>query len=170
MDFTRRDAMVGAAALGLAGPLSAALSPRTLSDPKATAEARALYSYLWSIYGRKTLTGQQESPGKVRDELPYIQRTTGRQPALLGLDYIDPGEWAGIQERSIAWHRAGGLVTICWHWGAPDIGTGYESTGWTICYGCWAGPGRTSIRPTIRGKIRIKPAGSVGSPPCTRRR
>lgn len=33
-----------------------------------------------------------------------------------------------MNERAIAWHRSGGIVTLCWHWGAPDIGTGYENS------------------------------------------
>jgi len=133
--INRRDAMLAAAAAGLmAGRTHAApapLPPRgTLSNPKASAEARALYRYLWSIYGTHTLTGQQEqnfSPAGPRLELDYLQKATGKQPALLGLDYIEPTDQLGVNERATAWYRSGGVVTLCWHWGAPDIGTGYEN-------------------------------------------
>jgi len=125
--LNRRETLAGAA-LGLLPGRVIAAGVRTLSNPRASAGARALYAYLWSIYRRRTLTGQQESPGRVRDELPYLRRNTGRQPALLGLDYIHPHDWPGVAARAIDWHRAGGLVTLCWHWGAPDIGTGYENS------------------------------------------
>ncbi|WP_294392821.1 glycosyl hydrolase [uncultured Sphingomonas sp.] len=132
MTITRRLALAGAGAAGLlaATPLSAQ-SPRRLSNRKASREAKALYAYLWSIYGRKTLTGQQEqnfTPAGARTELDYLQRVTGKQPALLGLDYIEPSDEIGVNQRAIAWHRSGGIVTICWHWGAPDVGTGYENS------------------------------------------
>jgi len=151
MALNRRETLAGAAALSmLIGSASAAAGPRALSNPHASAGARALYAYLWSIYGRRTLTGQQESPGKVRDELSYLRRTTGRQPALLGLDYIHPADWRGVAERSIAWHRAGGLVTLCWHWGAPDIGTGYENSKKDFDVAAALTPGTPQYRLMIR--------------------
>jgi mannan endo-1,4-beta-mannosidase len=128
--ISRRELVGGAAALAMAGPAGAAAGGhrRELSNPAASPEARRLYRYLWSIYGRRTLAGQQERPVGPRDELDYLERVTGRLPALLGLDYIIPSENAGVNARAVAWHRSGGIVTLCWHWGAPDIGTGYENS------------------------------------------
>jgi mannan endo-1,4-beta-mannosidase len=113
-----------------AAAVAAAPAPpsRQLGNPRASAPARRLYRYLWSIYGRRTLTGQQERPVAPRDELDYLQRETGRLPALLGLDYIIPSENEGVNARALAWHRAGGIVSLCWHWGAPDVGSGYENS------------------------------------------
>lgn len=129
--LTRREAMAAGAAIGLVpAAAGAAAASRRLSNPAASAEARGLYRYLWSIYGNHTLTGQQEqnfTPAGPRQELDYIQRVTGKQPALLGLDYIEPSDQQAVNARAIAWHRSGGIVTLCWHWGAPDIGTGYEN-------------------------------------------
>jgi mannan endo-1,4-beta-mannosidase len=129
MIVTRREALAGAAAAALApATVRARGTVPALSNPAASGAARALNAYLRSIYGRHTLTGQQESPGARRDEIAYIERTTGRLPALLGLDYILPHDWAGVATGAIDWHRAGGIVTLCWHWGAPDIGIGYENS------------------------------------------
>lgn len=128
LHLTRRAALVGAASLGLLPAAAGAATARHLSNPTASSKARRLYRYLWSVYGRHTLTGQQESPAGKRDELDYIQRVTGRLPAILGLDYIIPSEWDGVYERALAWSRSGGIVALCWHWGAPDIGTGYENS------------------------------------------
>lgn len=132
--LTRRAALAaGTVAALLPAAARASALPRrgVLSNPRASAKAQALYRYLWSIYGRRTLTGQQEqnfSPAGPRTELDYIRRVTGKQPALVGFDYIEPRDEAGVNARAIAWHRSGGIVTICWHWGAPDIGTGYENS------------------------------------------
>jgi mannan endo-1,4-beta-mannosidase len=129
--MTRRSVLASSAAGLLAGPALAAAPDRRLSNRAASREAKALYAYLWSLYGRRTLTGQQEqnfTPAGPRTELDYIQKITSKLPALLGLDYISPSDEDGVNERAIAWHRAGGIVSICWHWGAPDIGTGYENS------------------------------------------
>lgn len=102
-----------------------------LSNPKASPEARALYAYLCGIYGKKTLTGQQESiwHGGPRYELDYIEKVSGKLPAVLGLDYIDPNDWVAANDRATRWYKEeGGIPTICWHWGAPTIGTGYENS------------------------------------------
>jgi hypothetical protein len=129
MIVTRREALAAMAASGLVPAAArAGAGDRRLGNPAASGAARRLYAYLWSIYGRHTLTGQQETPGPHRDEIAYIERTTGRRPALLGLDYILPQDWSGVAERAIDWHRAGGIVSLCWHWGAPDIGIGYENS------------------------------------------
>lgn len=137
MHVNRREVVASATAFALipyaaiARTVGAAVPARALSDPRASAEARALYRYIWSIYGTKTLTGQQEqnfTPAGARVELDFIQRVTGRQPALLGLDYIEPKDQVAVNERATAWYRSGGIVSLCWHWGAPDIGTGYENS------------------------------------------
>ena len=133
--MSRRMTLAGAAAIVAASGLAtgrawAKAAARSLSNPAASAEARALYAWLWSIYGTKTLTGQQEQNFKSAGaglELNHIRRVTGKAPALLGFDYMDPEDQAATNARALAWHKAGGIVSICWHWGAPDIGTGYEN-------------------------------------------
>lgn len=133
MTLNRRQALGAAGALGMACGLPALATPvaRRLSNPRATPATRRLYDYLWSQYGRKTLTGQQEQGSPLSNpngELAYLRRVTGKSPAILGLDYIDPPDHAAVNERASAWARSGGIVTLCWHWGAPDVGTGYENS------------------------------------------
>lgn len=131
MRVSRRSTLATGLALAAVGGTARAEAPsRRLSNLRASVEASALYGFLWSLYGRKTLTGQQElgvARAGPRVELDYIARVTGRQPAILGLDYMDPRDNAAVNERATAWHRSGGIVTLCWHWGAPDVGTGYEN-------------------------------------------
>ena len=126
---TRRAAMTAGLAFAMApGMARSTPSSRQLSNPNASAEARALYTLLWRFYGRKTLAGQQEGVARPDVKLDYIEKATGRLPAILGLDYIEPRLNAGVNDRATAWSRSGGIVTICWHWGAPDIGPGYENS------------------------------------------
>lgn len=95
---------------------------KTLSDPKATASARALMRSLVGRYGSGTLSGQYDHA-----ESDYIRAITGRIPALLGDDFMDysPSRIArGAQpdrttEGMIAAARAGQIVTMSWHWNAP---------------------------------------------------
>ncbi|WP_419194473.1 glycosyl hydrolase [Novipirellula herctigrandis] len=108
------------------GPVNGKFKP--LSNAGASAEARELYGYLCGQEGNGILAGQQESTwvrGNPEDEMEYIQEHTGKLPAIRGLDYI---AYNGVTERSIQWWNRGGIVSICWHWGAPSKGMGYRAS------------------------------------------
>lgn len=130
--ISKRTFLAGLAASGLVPAAALADGARrgTLSNPQASARARSLYRYLNDVWGKHTLTGQQESMwGRgTRYELDYIEELTGKQPAVLGLDYIDPPRRSGVNDRAAAWYNDGGIATICWHWGNPMAGPGYESS------------------------------------------
>lgn len=100
-----------------------------LTNPNSTPGAVRLYEYLWSLKGKGILSGQQEFPMNRNDgeELRYLMEVTGQEPAILGLDYIS-NDFHGVNERAIAWHKKGGIVSICWHWGIPPHGLGYLSS------------------------------------------
>lgn len=96
-----------------------------LIDPQATKEAGRLMAYLCEIYGRYMLTGQQVGVGQ-HHEPEVIREATGKYPAVLGFDMMDysPGRTERGAEScdvdlAIDWWRRGGIVTFCWHWGAP---------------------------------------------------
>ena len=137
MILSKRDLLAAgaAAALGL-GAVWPGVAPAAtpgkgeLSNPGASARARALYRYLNDVWGHRTLTGQQESiwHGGPRYELDYIQQVSGKQPVVLGLDYIDPADRAGVNRRARAWYEGGGIATLCWHWGNPLVGPGYVNS------------------------------------------
>lgn len=97
--------------------------PAVLTDPRATPAARRLHAYLVELYGRQTLSGQQDL-GEVR----RIGELTGREPAVAALDFMDysPSRLehgatpAGQTEAAIEWVRSGGgILSYCWHWNAP---------------------------------------------------
>lgn len=106
-----------------------------LTNLNASKEAKKLFNYISSIYGKKILSGQQESGTGWRsspnDEMDYIKAKTGKHPAIRGLDYINE-DFDGVTKRSIDWWEKGGIVSICWHWGIPPKGVGYESSQETI--------------------------------------
>lgn len=103
------------------------VASRELSNPNASAEAKALYCYIQSIFGKKILSGQMGSSWGV-DELAYIQTNTGKQPAIYGLDYITQSDNANENRQAIAYWEKGGIPTVMWHWGAPGVGEGYENS------------------------------------------
>lgn len=85
--------------------------------------------YIRSIYGNYILSGQQESTWKGTPdyEMNYVKEKTDRIPVIRGLDYINQ-DFDGVTQRSMEWWEQGGIVSICWHWGTPPNGVGYESS------------------------------------------
>lgn len=115
---------------------------QALINPAADENARALYRYLLGSYGKRVISGQyineyedfsapqfcvdeadSDSPMTVfrANELRAVYSVTGAYPAMLGLDLseIETGRKCYSIEQAIEWHRAGGIVTLCWHWMAP---------------------------------------------------
>lgn len=99
---------------------------RELSNKNANAETKELYSYICSQFGSKIISGQQESTWMDSDqyEFDYIESVSGKLPAIRGLDYMND-DFDGVNERAIAWHERGGIVTICWHCG-PEFSKSYD--------------------------------------------
>ncbi len=98
-----------------------------LSNPNADKAAQEAYAYICENFGEKIISCQQESTwmGSPDYEMDYIKAETGKLPAMRGLDYMN-GDFKGVNERAIAWHEKGGLVTICWHTGIN--GKGYQES------------------------------------------
>ncbi|MDE5768436.1 MAG: glycoside hydrolase, partial [Oscillospiraceae bacterium] len=103
-------------------------------DPKAIDSAKALMSYLSSVYGSHILSGQQEiymnGPHDVEQEFKYIEEKTGKLPAIRGFDYGNftcPafGSDDGSTERVIAWAAKGGICTASWHLNVPTDFSSY---------------------------------------------
>lgn len=99
----------------------------TLINPNATENTRQLYAYLCDAYGKYTLSGQVCDKGLNGPEIKAIHTVTGKYPAILGLDMMDytPSRRAlGASnptsvDQAVKFHEEGGIVTFCWHWGAP---------------------------------------------------
>ncbi|WP_405014677.1 glycosyl hydrolase [Kitasatospora sp. NBC_01539] len=94
----------------------------TTVDPAATPEARSLLRYLGDSYGKRILSGQQDTAS-----VQWLEDTTGRAPAVEGLDLIDytpsrveRGTTSREVENALAWDARGGITTFVWHWNAPS--------------------------------------------------
>lgn len=99
-----------------------------LSNPNATENAKAVYAYLQEISGKHCLTGQMESTwmGSPDYEMNYIEKHTGKLPAIRGLDFMH-NDFQGVVNRAKAWWEKGGIPTICWHTGS-DFASGYNES------------------------------------------
>lgn len=98
----------------------------TLTNPKATEETRELFRFLCDCYGRYTLSGQHCPGGLNGEEMQAIHSVTGEYPAILSMDIRDYSESrtyfgavGNTVEHALEFHRAGGIVSFCWHWNAP---------------------------------------------------
>ncbi|MDR1538886.1 MAG: cellulase family glycosylhydrolase [Clostridiales bacterium] len=106
-----------------------------LCTPYAMPVAQELYDYLFELFGRHILSGQQECPhGDHEREMKAVFERTGKYPAIRGLDFID-GDFEHAADRAAKWWRKGGIPTICWHWGAPPDGVGYKSSQENVDFG-----------------------------------
>lgn len=91
-------------------------------NPNATPEVTAMLKYLYSIKGKKILSGQHNYNGQPNTFSDSVKRFTGEYPALWGSDFI----WEGTKDlgpqivaESIKKSKEGYLVTLMWHQGRP---------------------------------------------------
>ena len=112
-------------------------------NPDATDATKALYRYLLSIYGKKTLSGAMANVNWNTSEAEWVAKWTGKWPAIATFDYIhlfaSPANWIDYSDISPAkgWFDRGGIVSACWHWNVP----GYEGSS---NYTCTPGDGSGS--------------------------
>ena len=99
------------------------VDPDTPVSKNLNPEAKALFDYLKSIYGKQTLAGQQYFDAKQYEDILYINET-GDLPAIKGFDLIfstgnQPENDQHVDD-AIKWHtEQNGIVTMCWHWKVP---------------------------------------------------
>ena len=100
-------------------------APRNPHSP----EAQRLLALLDSLNGHKTLSATMSNVSWNIAEAQLVHDTTGKWPAIIGLDFIDiytdlnpdssaPHPYDNF-DLPLQWHRDGGLITICWHWFVP---------------------------------------------------
>lgn len=95
-------------------------------NPKATQQAKNLLCYLYSQYGKRVLSGEQETSWANPDDgMSYIFTNTGKYPVVRGGDYLYP---SGTTARAQAWWNAGGIPMLCYHMGAPPQSDTYQNS------------------------------------------
>jgi len=107
-------------------------------NPNTQAEARNVLDYLADLRGKGIILGQHTQT-RTQEELEYIERITGKQPALCGfellayspnINYKKSGEECLTEveenkdtlETAWEWAERKGLITFTWHWFSPLYG------------------------------------------------
>ena len=104
-------------------------------NPDAQDCVRNVLKYLSDITYKQIVTGQHTQTMD-QEELEYIEKVTGKQPALLGfellsyspnINYFDTDEECMIEvqqnygtlKKAWEWAEKKGLITFTWHWFSP---------------------------------------------------
>ena len=100
-------------------------------NPKASLEAVKLLKYIYSISGKKTITGQHEYMGRMSVVTDKIKEITGKYPAVWGSDFgfsderhdIDNIKYrARLVDEIKKQHDSGAIITMTYHQANPVIG------------------------------------------------
>lgn len=96
-----------------------------LATPNPLPIAQELYSFMWSLYGKATLSGAMSSIAWDLNECDWVKRHTGHYPVVASFDYkylhlspslsLNYGDIAPVEK----WWSEGGMVAIDWHWMVP---------------------------------------------------
>lgn len=99
------------------------VTPDRLITPDPTPNTLRLWEFLKSCYGKKFIAGQQYLGEDEKEDLVYLN-IAGKLPAIRGYDFMGiSGLARGYDQlgRAVDWaRRTGGILTMCWHWHAPD--------------------------------------------------
>lgn len=111
------------------------VNPDELVSKQSSEKTKALFAYLKNIYGKKILAGQQYlQPTELEDVVYY--NVTGKLPAVRGYDMMDIDnrkKEVSQTERAIEWAKKSGcIITMCWHWYAPDDINNPENCDWAF--------------------------------------
>ncbi|MGA7124481.1 MAG: glycosyl hydrolase [Polyangiaceae bacterium] len=100
----------------------------TAATPNASTQAQKLLCYIYSIYGKSVLSGQQETSwANPAGDISWYATNGLKDPAILGGDFLyrDGGDCATVTStttRAIAYWNAGGITMIRYHMGMPAAG------------------------------------------------
>ncbi len=111
-------------------------NPSCLVSKNADGNTKALFKYLLSIYGKNMLSGQQYLQKEELEDWVYYD-VTGRLPAVRGYDFMDIDKPNCVHqwERALNWAKKSGcIITMCWHWYAPDDMDDFEGCDWAFYY------------------------------------
>ena len=99
------------------------VDPGRLITEEPTPNTQRLWEFLRSCKGKKFISGQQYLWEDEMEDLVYYN-VTGKLPAIRGYDFMGiSGLARGYDQigRALDWaRRTGGILTMCWHWNAPD--------------------------------------------------
>lgn len=92
-------------------------------NPNTTREARRLLEYVYSIRGKKIISGYMNFIHTTEKDARRVQEITGKLPALWGCDFIDYFHSAGnadsVIREAYKKYREGYIITLMFHQGRP---------------------------------------------------
>lgn len=97
---------------------------KKLVTPNSTPQAQKLYDFLYDHYGKKMISGVMTLNSM--DEVNWLKNNTGKEPALVGLDFMHCGRgytWYNNNEPmndALKYYNRNGIPAICWHWRDPS--------------------------------------------------
>jgi mannan endo-1,4-beta-mannosidase len=103
-----------------------AINP-TLVTPDPNDGAARLYQFLYDHYGKKIISGVMTLNSF--DETNWLKTNVGKEPALIGLDFMHSGRgytWYNDRqpiEDARTFYNRNGIPAICWHWRDPSRAT-----------------------------------------------
>ncbi len=101
-----------------------------LCDKNASDDTKRIYNLLRDCYGKRSISCSMAEVDWNYKEAGYVKSWTGMYPAMNGFDYIHlTYDWEYYSDITPVkeWWDMGGLVTICWHWRAPDSQSVWEA-------------------------------------------
>jgi mannan endo-1,4-beta-mannosidase len=110
--------------LAMVDPSSRYNINNTFVTPNATAEAHNLYQFLRNNYGKKIISGVMTLNSF--DETDWLKQHTGKEPAIVGLDFMHSGRGYTWYENETpvrdarAWWNKNGIPVFVWHWRDPS--------------------------------------------------
>jgi len=103
----------------------AEINPREkLVTPNPTPQAQKLYRFLLDHYGKKIISGVMTLNSM--DEVNWLKTNTGKEPALVGIDFMHCGRnysWYNDQvpmNDARNYYNRNGIPALCWHWRDPS--------------------------------------------------
>ncbi len=96
---------------------------KTPVTPNPTDHTLKLYQFLYDNYGKKIISGAMTLHSM--DEINWLKSNTGKEPALVGLDFMQCGRgysWYYDEEPindARKYYNKNGIPAFCWHWRDP---------------------------------------------------
>lgn len=97
---------------------------KSLVNANSSKEANNLYQFLKDNYGKKIISGVMTLNSF--DEINWLKSNTGKEPAIVGLDFMHSGRnysWYDdkepIKDAAAYWKR-NGIPVFVWHWRDPS--------------------------------------------------
>ena len=100
---------------------------KKLVTPEPEENAVRLYQFLYDNYGKKINSGVMTLHSM--DEVNWLKTNTGKEPALLGLDFMHCARgytWYNNEEPvndAKNYYNRNGIPAFCWHWRDPSRNT-----------------------------------------------